>query len=86
MFAALGFLACSQDVLRFGMREGDVLLGLALLLPRIRFFLLLLVFGASNGPLCPRGSHPYFLEFGKLLDDLLQGTASGLFGTQVALA
>ena len=58
MFAAIGFFAGSQDVLGFGMSEGDVLLAMALLLPGIRFFLLLGVFGASDGSLCPIGEHP----------------------------
>src|SRR5437588_2001992 len=50
MFAAMGFFACRQDILGFRMREGDVLLGMTLLLPRIRFFLLLGVFRAADGP------------------------------------
>jgi hypothetical protein len=58
LFTAIGFFSCGQNGLARGMRDGDMVLRMALFLPRIRFFLLSRIFRASNGSLRSISENP----------------------------
>ena len=83
MFAAGSFFAGGQDVLGLWVRDGEVLLGMALLLAGVVFLLLRWLCGPTNGPPRSVGEDSQFLEFGERFDDLFEGASLRSLGSNV---